>query len=171
MTGHKCPRFGILSIRLQGSFLVAPHPPLRSMELKLQIAGQWPTLWRRLLEESPAVPLNLWKSKSNTPWIFRGTRMKAIIKYSPWEKCTLLSHSPGNTSPGPDNNLYTMLQHLRENHTSWGADRAILLYLYQALIRLILGNWCEVYSSATAARLRILSSIYHDGGSSGQWRI
>ena len=48
-------------------------------------------------------------------------------------------------------------------HTSWGADRQTLLQLHKALILSKLLYGCEVYSSATPCRLRILDSIHHAG--------
>ncbi|KAK3893021.1 hypothetical protein Pcinc_003200 [Petrolisthes cinctipes] len=48
-------------------------------------------------------------------------------------------------------------------HTSWGADRATLLRLYHVLIRSKLDYGCEVYSSATDARLRVLDPVHHAG--------
>lgn len=46
---------------------------------------------------------------------------------------------------------------------SWGADRTILLRLYQSLVQSKLDYGCEVYSSATLARLKTLDSIHHAG--------
>lgn len=48
-------------------------------------------------------------------------------------------------------------------HTSWGSDRHTLLLLHRSLILSKLEYGCEVYSSATAARLRILDSVHHAG--------
>ena len=48
-------------------------------------------------------------------------------------------------------------------HTSWGADRQTLLLLYKSLILSKLNYGCEIYSSATEARLRILDSVHHAG--------
>ena len=44
-----------------------------------------------------------------------------------------------------------------------GADRQILLKLYKALILSKILYGCEIYSSATSARLKILDSIHHGG--------
>ncbi|KAK3883722.1 hypothetical protein Pcinc_011979 [Petrolisthes cinctipes] len=49
------------------------------------------------------------------------------------------------------------------SHTSWGADRATLLRLYHVVIRSKLDYGCEVYSSATDARLRVLDPVHHAG--------
>ena len=49
------------------------------------------------------------------------------------------------------------------SHTSWGADRQTLLLLYRTLILSKLDYGCEIYSSATQARLRILDSVHHGG--------
>ena len=49
------------------------------------------------------------------------------------------------------------------SHTSWGADRATLLYLHRSLILSKLEYGCEVYSSATPTRLRMLDSVHHAG--------
>ncbi|KAK3894956.1 hypothetical protein Pcinc_001312 [Petrolisthes cinctipes] len=49
------------------------------------------------------------------------------------------------------------------SHTSWGADRATLLRLYHIVIRSKLDYGCEVYSSATDARLRVLDPVHHAG--------
>ena len=48
-------------------------------------------------------------------------------------------------------------------HTSWGADRDTLLLLHSTLVLSRLEYGCEVYSSATEARLRILDSVHHAG--------
>ena len=48
-------------------------------------------------------------------------------------------------------------------HTSWGADRDTLLLLHRVLILSKLEYGCEVYSSATEARLRVLDSVHHTG--------
>ncbi|WP_435336452.1 hypothetical protein, partial [Klebsiella pneumoniae] len=40
------------------------------------------------------------------------------------------------------------------SHTSWGADRKTLLFLYKSLILSKLDYGSEIYSSATDARLR-----------------
>ena len=49
------------------------------------------------------------------------------------------------------------------SHTSWGADRTQMLKLYHSLILSKLSYGCEIYTSATSARLRILDSIHHSG--------
>lgn len=49
------------------------------------------------------------------------------------------------------------------SHLSWGADRTVLLRIYRSLILSKLDYGCQVYSSATPARLRILESIHHAG--------
>ena len=48
-------------------------------------------------------------------------------------------------------------------HTSWGADRDTLLLLHRTLVLSKLEYGCEVYSSATAARLRVLDPVHHAG--------
>lgn len=49
------------------------------------------------------------------------------------------------------------------SHTSWGADRSILLQLYRALIRSKLDYGCEVYSGAHYTALKMLDPIHHLG--------
>ena len=49
------------------------------------------------------------------------------------------------------------------SHTSWGADRNHLTILYKALVTSKLAYGCEVYSSATRARLSILNPIHNAG--------
>ena len=49
------------------------------------------------------------------------------------------------------------------SHTSWGADRKTLLMLYKSLILSKLDYGCEVYSSATDARLRVINAVHHAG--------
>ena len=49
------------------------------------------------------------------------------------------------------------------SHTSWGADRKTLLRLYKALIFSKISYGCEIYSSATPSRLKILDSVHHSG--------
>lgn len=49
------------------------------------------------------------------------------------------------------------------SHTSWGADRDTLLLLHRTLILPKLEYGCEIYSSATEARLRVLDSVHHAG--------
>ena len=49
------------------------------------------------------------------------------------------------------------------SHYSWGADRQTLLKLHKALILSKLTYGCEVYSSASTARLRMLDSVHHAG--------
>ena len=49
------------------------------------------------------------------------------------------------------------------SHTSWGADRKTLMKLYKALILSKLSYGCEVYSSATPSRLKVLDPIHHAG--------
>jgi len=49
------------------------------------------------------------------------------------------------------------------SHTSWGADRDTLLRLHRTLILSKLEYGCEVYSSATEPRLRMLDSVHHAG--------
>lgn len=48
-------------------------------------------------------------------------------------------------------------------HTFWGADRETLLLLHRTLVLSKLEYGCEVYSSATEARLRVLDSVHHTG--------
>ncbi|KAK3889510.1 hypothetical protein Pcinc_006482 [Petrolisthes cinctipes] len=48
-------------------------------------------------------------------------------------------------------------------HTSCRADRATLLCLYRVLIRSKHDYGCEMYSSATYARLRVLDPVHHAG--------
>lgn len=48
-------------------------------------------------------------------------------------------------------------------HTSWGADRQTLLLLHRSLVLSKLEYGCELYSSATEARLRVLNSVHHAG--------
>lgn len=48
-------------------------------------------------------------------------------------------------------------------HTSWGADRQTLLMLHRSLILPKLEYGCEIYSSASDARLRMLDSVHHAG--------
>ena len=49
------------------------------------------------------------------------------------------------------------------SHTSWGADRDTLLLLHKMLVLPKLEYGCEVYSSATEARLRNLNAVHHAG--------
>jgi len=49
------------------------------------------------------------------------------------------------------------------SHTSWGADRSILLQLYRALIRSKLDYGCEVYSGAHHSALKMLDPIHNLG--------
>ena len=49
------------------------------------------------------------------------------------------------------------------SHTSWGADRNHLTILYKALVASKLAYGCEVYSSATRARLSILDPVHNAG--------
>ena len=49
------------------------------------------------------------------------------------------------------------------SHTSWGADRTIMLRLHHSLILSKLFYGCEIYSSATTSRLKILDPIHHSG--------
>ncbi|XP_068220416.1 uncharacterized protein, partial [Palaemon carinicauda] len=46
-------------------------------------------------------------------------------------------------------------------HTSWRADRNAILKLYKSLIFSKISYGCEIYSSATPSRLKILESIHH----------
>ena len=48
-------------------------------------------------------------------------------------------------------------------HSSWTADRDTLFLLHRTLILPKLEYGCEVYSSATEARLRVLDSVHHAG--------
>ena len=48
-------------------------------------------------------------------------------------------------------------------HTLWGADRKTLLRLYKALILSKLLYGCEIYSSASPSKLKILDSVHHTG--------
>ena len=49
------------------------------------------------------------------------------------------------------------------SHTSWGANRKHLLILYKALVASKMAYGCEVYSSATKAKLSILDPIHNAG--------
>ena len=49
------------------------------------------------------------------------------------------------------------------SHTTWGADRTQMLRLYKSLIFSKLTYGCEVYTSATSNRLKMLNSIHHAG--------
>ena len=49
------------------------------------------------------------------------------------------------------------------SHVSWGADRNQLLHLYKSLVLSKLAYGCEIYSSATKARLSILDPVHHAG--------
>ncbi len=49
------------------------------------------------------------------------------------------------------------------SHTKWGADRRTLLMLHRSLVLSKLEYGCELYSSATPARLRTLDSVHHSG--------
>ena len=48
-------------------------------------------------------------------------------------------------------------------HTDWGADRKVLLQLYQALVRSKLDYGCIVYGSSAKSNLEILDPIHHSG--------
>ena len=48
-------------------------------------------------------------------------------------------------------------------HTDWGADRKVLLQLYQALVRSKLDYGCIVYGSSAKSNLEILDPIHHAG--------
>ena len=49
------------------------------------------------------------------------------------------------------------------SHTTWGLDRKTLLRLHHSRILSKLSYGCEVFSSATVNRLKILNSIHHAG--------
>ena len=49
------------------------------------------------------------------------------------------------------------------SHTTWGSDRKTLLRLHHSLILSKLSYGCEVFSSFTVNRLKILNSIHHAG--------
>ena len=49
------------------------------------------------------------------------------------------------------------------SHTTWGSDRQVMLRLHKALILSKLLYGCEVYSSATPSRLKILDAVHHGG--------
>ena len=49
------------------------------------------------------------------------------------------------------------------SHTTWGSDCKTLLRLHHSLILSKLSYGCEVFSSATVNRLKILNSIHHAG--------
>ena len=49
------------------------------------------------------------------------------------------------------------------SHTTWGADRKHMLILYKALVASKLAYGCEVYSSATEARLKVLDAVHNAG--------
>ena len=49
------------------------------------------------------------------------------------------------------------------SHSSWGADRTQMLKLYRSLILSKLSYGCEIFTSATPARLKILDSVHHSG--------
>ena len=55
-------------------------------------------------------------------------------------------------------NIFSVL-----SHTSWGAGRGYLTTLYKALISSKLAYGCEVYSSATRARLSLFDPIHNAG--------
>ena len=48
-------------------------------------------------------------------------------------------------------------------HTDWGADRKVLLRLYQALVRSKLDYGCIVYGSSAKSNLEILDPVHHSG--------
>ena len=48
-------------------------------------------------------------------------------------------------------------------HTDWGADRKVLLQLYQALVRSKLDYGCIVYGSAAKSNLEELDPIHNAG--------
>jgi len=47
------------------------------------------------------------------------------------------------------------------SHTDWGADRAVLLQLYRAIIRSKLDYGCVVYGSASQSTLKLLDPVHH----------
>ena len=49
------------------------------------------------------------------------------------------------------------------SHTSWGADRSILLHLYRSLIRSKLDYGTIVYGSARKSYLAMLDTVHHQG--------
>ena len=49
------------------------------------------------------------------------------------------------------------------SHTSWGADRTILLHLYQSLIRSKLDYGAIVYGSAGKSYLAMLDTVHNQG--------
>ena len=52
---------------------------------------------------------------------------------------------------------------LELSHTSWGADRTILLHLYRSLIRSRLDYGSIVYGSARKSYLATLDTVHHQG--------
>ena len=49
------------------------------------------------------------------------------------------------------------------SHTSWGADRTVLLHLYRSLIRSKLDYGAIVYGSAGKSYLAMLDTVHHQG--------
>ena len=49
------------------------------------------------------------------------------------------------------------------SHTSWGAERSILLHLYRSLIRSKLDYEAIVYRSARKSYLAMLATVHHQG--------
>ena len=49
------------------------------------------------------------------------------------------------------------------SHTSWGADRTVLLHLYRSLIRSKLDYGAIVYGSARKSSLALLNTVHHQG--------
>ena len=49
------------------------------------------------------------------------------------------------------------------SHTSWGADRTVLLHLYRSLIRSKLDYGAIVYGSARKSYLAMLTTVHHQG--------
>ena len=49
------------------------------------------------------------------------------------------------------------------SHTSWGADRTVLLHLYRPLIRSKLDYEAIVYGSARKSYLAMLGTVHHQG--------
>ncbi len=48
-------------------------------------------------------------------------------------------------------------------HLDWGADRAVLLQLYQALVRSMLDYGCIVYGSTRPSYLKMLDPVQNHG--------
>ena len=142
------------------------HTAERQLQLCVNKIQEWVSKNGFKFSETKTVTMHFWKGNGiSEPNIFiNGSRIKAVDETRFLglifdRKLTFLSHIKDLKT-----RCLKSLDVLKVvGHTDWGADRKVLLQLYQALVRSKLDYGCIVYGGAAKTNLRLLDPVHNSG--------